>query len=280
MLIQDTKTVVDSIKRPQTQRNFNTTLRKLLHNVEMTKRTNALAAVHYRSRQFWFWFVPISSSLFTATVLTLTCGFGVGADATLGLALVSAFFSFLAFVLIFLQTRFGPNSRASLHQSAKVEMVQVAFRLDKLVKYKGWGLISGSHSTESCAGAIRNLHRIDVYVQAIRQCTPPIPKKIHDTCYLLSSRLTLICLKCPHAVKERLRYHEKDWGDIDADANLVPLELQIDAFNLLEEELRTYLLYPVFMPNAQDVVSRTIDIFFADSREVGSVITVDSSRSA
>ncbi|KAL3815477.1 hypothetical protein ACHAXA_000714 [Cyclostephanos tholiformis] len=276
LLLQDTKTVVDSIKRPQTQRNFNTTLRKLLHNVELTKRTNALAAAQYRSRRFWFWSIPISLSLFTAIVLTLTCGFSVDTDASRGLALISTFFSVLTLTLVFLQTKFGNSSHASLHRSAKVEMIQVAFRLDKLVKYKGWGLISGSHSTESCASAIRNLHRIDVYVQAIRQCTPPIPRSIHDTCYLLTSRLTLICLKCPHAVKERLHYKENDWGDIDGDANLVPLDLQIDAFNLLEEELRTYLLYPVFMPNAQDVVSRTIDIFFADSRDIGSVVTVDS----
>ncbi len=262
--MQHTKTVVDSIKKPQTQRNFNTTLRRLLHQVELMKRENGIAARHYSSRHFWFWFVPISSCTFTSIVLVLTCALGVGDDARLGLALFSAFFSFVAFVLNFLQGKFGAMSRASLHRSARVELIQVAFRLDKLARYKGWGLTSGVHSTESCASAIRALHRIDVYFQAMRQCTPPIPKNIHEACYLLASRLKSICLKCPHAVKERLHYQEENWGDIAGDANVVPLGMQIDALNLLEGELSRYFRYPIFMPNAQDVVSRTIDIFFAD----------------
>lgn len=278
LLLQHTKTVVDSIKQPQTQRNFNTTLRRLMHQVELAKRANGIAARHYSSRHFLFWFVPISSCIFTSIVLVLTCALGVGDDARLGLALFSAFFSFVAFVLNFLQGKFGTMSRASLHRSARVEMIQVAFRLDKLGKYRGWGLTSGSPSTESCASAIRALHRIDVYVQAMRQCTPPIPKNIHEVCFLLVSRLKVICHKCPHAVKERLHYKEDDWGDVSGDANVVPLGMQIDAFNLLEEELTAYFRYPMFMPNAQDVVSRTIDIFFADSGDSFSVgtRTVDS----
>jgi 3D (Asp-Asp-Asp) domain-containing protein len=112
----------------------------------------------------------------------------------------------------------------------------------------------------------------------MRQCTPPIPKSIHEVCYLLVSRLEVICHKCPHAVKERLHYGEDDWGDVAGDAKVMPLGMQIDAFNLLEEELTAYFRYPMFMPNAQDVVSRTIDIFFAasgDSFSVGTR-TVDS----
>ena len=37
--------------------------------------------------------------------------------------------------------------------------------------------------------------------------------------------------------------------------------------DLLEREIKNYFLYALFMPNAQDVVSRTIDIFFDKSEE-------------
>ena len=60
----------------------------------------------------------------------------------------------------------------------------------------------------------------------MRQCTPPIPNNINEAFFLLSSRVTLICLKCPNAVKERLAYDMEDWGEVDGDANLVHLDMQ------------------------------------------------------
>lgn len=278
-LRQDSKTVAESIMQPQTQRNFNTALKNLLHLVELTKRANALAAARYSARHFLFCFVPISACIFTAIVLALTCALDISAPFRLGLALFSAFFSSIAIVLNFFQGKFGVSARASLHRSAKVEMVQVAFRLQKLRKYKGWGLSSSRYSMESRASAIRALHRMDVYVQAMRQCTPPIPNNINEACFLLSSRVKSICLKCPNAVKERLAYDMDDWGEVDGDANLVHLDMQIDVHDCLEEELRTYFFYPIFMPNVRDVVDRTIDVFFANPVDSSSVGTADLSRS-
>jgi hypothetical protein len=47
----------------------------------------------------------------------------------------------------------------------------------------------------------------------------------------------------------------------------VPFDLVSDVYNCLEEELGKFIPYPVFLPNAEDVVARTIDIFFEDTKE-------------
>jgi hypothetical protein len=249
--------------QPQTQRNFNITLKNLLHLVELTKRTNAIAAARYSALHFWFYFVPISFCIFSAIVLALIGGLHSVEETRLGLALFSAFFSFVAFLLNFLQGKFNMSTRASLYRSVKAEMIQVAFRLDKLRNFKGWGLSSSKYSTESRANAVRNLYRLDVYVRAMGQCTPPVPAKINEVCCLLVSRVKTMCLKYPNTIKERLSYNEDEFGE-------VPIEMQSDAFDCLEEELRSYLLYPILIPNPQSVVSRTIDVFFSDSPDSGS----------
>jgi len=260
-------TMTESIKHPQTQRNFNTTLKKLWRRVEIMKRTNHFAAAHYRARHFWFWFVPISSSIFLAVLLSLATAVDISGSSTLGLSLFTGLFAAVAFLLNFLQARFGWSSRAEVHRSAEVELCQVAFRLDTLGKYEGRGLATGSHSTKSRANAIRDLYRIDVYLQAMQRCTPDIPDSINETFFLLASRLKGICSKYPNAVKLRSAYAFYD--EEPNPENPVPVEMQIDALDLLGREIENYFLYPLFMPNARDVVSRTIDIFFAKSDEGG-----------
>lgn len=249
----------ESIKHPQTQRNFNTTLKKLWRRVEMMKRTNHFASVHYKARHFWFWFVPITSSIFMSLVLSLATAIDVSGGSRVGLALFTGFFACVAFCLNFLQSKFGWSSRAEVHRSAEVELDQVAFRLDTLGKYDGRGLSTGSHSTRSRANAVRDLYRIDVYLQAMQRCTPPIPENINEIFYLLASRLKGICLKYPNAVKMRAFYEEEEPDS----ENPVPVDMQIDALDLLGREIESYFLFPLFIPKARDVVSRTIDIFFA-----------------
>jgi hypothetical protein len=259
-----------NLQHPQTQRNFNETLVKLWRRVEMMKRTNHFAATHYKARHFWLWFVPISTSMCMSVILCLAMA--LTPNARVGLALATGFFSCLALAMNFLQSRFGWSSRAQVHRSAEVELGQVAFRLDTLGKYEGQGLTTGSHSTRSRANAIRDLYRIDVYLQAMQRCTPPIPNTINETFYLLASRLKDICLKYPNAVRMR-RF---DYGGENmSEDNPVPVEMQIDALDLLGREIESYVLYPLLMPNARGVVSKTIDIFFAtpddqQSRDGGS----------
>ncbi len=275
LLPQGDTTIAHTIKHPETQRNFNTTLKKLWRRVEMMKRTNHFAAAHYRARHFWFWFVPISSSIFMSVLLSLATAVDVSGKSRVGLALFTGFFACVAFGLNFLQGKFGWSSRAEVHRSSEVELGQVAFRLDTLGKYEGRGLTTGSHSTRSRANAIRDLYRIDVYLQAMQRCTPPIPEDINEVFYLLASRLKGICLKYPNAVKARA-YYEDEPNDDPADTNPVPVEMQIDALDLLGREIENYFLYPLFMPNARDVVSRTIDIFFAKPEEEGGGSSVGS----
>jgi len=268
----DHTTITESIQHPQTQLNFNTTLKKLWRRVEMMKRTNHFAAAHYRARHFWFWFVPISSTVFLTMLLCLATAADVSGASRVGLSLFAALFATVALFLNFVQAspRFRggswSNSRAEVHRSAEVELGQVAFRLDTLGKYDGRGLTSGSHSTKSRANAIRDLYRIDVYLQAMQRCTPEIPQSINDVFYLLAQRLKNICRKYPNAVKLRTSAYAYYEDEVSPE-NPVPVEMQIDALDLLGREIQNYFMYPLFMPNAQDVVSRTIDIFFAKSEE-------------
>lgn len=255
--------LTESIYNPETQRNFNMTLKKLWRRVEMMKRTNHFAAAHYRARHFWLWFVPITTSIFMSILLSLATAVDSSGESRVGLSLFTGFFASVAFMLNFLQASFGWSSRAEVHRSAEIELYQVAFRLDTMGKYDGNGLTEGSHSTKSRANAIRDLYRIDVYLQAMQRCTPNIPKSINECFRLLAERLQLICTKYPNAVKQRSAFYNYD--EEPSPENPVPVEMQIDALDLLGREIEAYFLYPLFMPTAKDVVGKTIDIFFSRS---------------
>ncbi|KAL9188584.1 hypothetical protein ACHAXT_006962 [Thalassiosira profunda] len=255
-------TITESIANPETQRNFDATLQKLSRRVEMMTRINRFAAAHQRARHFCFWFVPVAVCLGLSILLSLACALSAGDDSRRNLSLAVGFFASSAFGLHLIHARFKWSSRAELHRSAEVELTQVAFRLDTLAKYEGNGLTAGAHSTKSRPNAIRDLYRIDVYLQAMQRCTPEAPASINEVFFLLASRLEGICQKYPHAVKLRSAYAFYD-EDPNNSENPVPVEMQIDALDLLGREIQSYFLYPLFMPNAKEVVSRTIDIFFA-----------------
>jgi hypothetical protein len=51
------------------------------------------------------------------------------------------------------------------------------------------------------------------------------------------------------------------------DSNLVPLDVHIDALDLLGQEIEKYFLYPLILPKAHDVVARTIVSLFARREE-------------
>lgn len=246
---------------PQTDKNYDETLNRLCRRVEMMRRMNQCAAAHYRARQFWFWFTPISLCIFLAGVLSLVSAVDISGTSRVTLSLCTGAFALAAFVLNFLQTQFGWSSRSEVHRSAGVEMTQVGLRLDTLRKYEGGRLSSGSVSSRSRANAVRDLYRIDVYLQAMQKCTPEIPDQINESFHLLASRLHSICSKYPNAVRQRLG-DDYDDGTVDLN-NPVPYEMQLDALDLLGLEIQNYFLYPLFLPDAKKVVSRTIDIFFA-----------------
>jgi hypothetical protein len=261
-----------TMQTQKTQRDFNITLMKLQHQVELSKRTNGLAARQYHARHFWFYSVPISTCLIMSMILVMMCAInGIDTDVRIGLAMGSVFCSILAFVFYYLAGKVGMTHHAALHTTARNEMTKAGFRLDQLSKYKGCGLVSGLHSTKACTNAIRTLHRLDVYIRAINQCTPAIPKGIINVYRLLTNRINRICRTCPNAIEKSLSYVMDDNNCDSADhATTAPIDLKTDAYTCLEEELWRFLLYPVFMPNAEDVVSRTIDIFFEDTTDVNS----------
>jgi hypothetical protein len=51
------------------------------------------------------------------------------------------------------------------------------------------------------------------------------------------------------------------------DSNPVPLDVHIDALDLLGQEIEKYFLYPLILPKAHDVVARTIVSLFARREE-------------
>jgi hypothetical protein len=264
------KSSICSTMQPQTQRDFNTTLMKLQHRVELSKRTNGLAARQYHARHFWLYSVPISTCFIMSMILVMMCAINrLDTDERIGLAMGSVFCSILATVFYFLEGKFGMNHHAALHTTARNEMTKAGFRLDQLSKYKGCGLVSGLHSTKACTGAIRTLHRLDVYIEAINQFIPATPKGIDNVYKLLNNQINKICRTCPSAIENRLSYFMDDdnWGGANLNAGMAPFDLVADAYICLEEELRKFILYPVFLPNAEDVVARTIDIFFQDTTE-------------
>lgn len=265
----------ESIMHPETQRDFNTLIKQLWRRIETMKLANKLAAVHYRARHLWCWFIPISSTILVVVLLTLVCvlelagtfpvDIGNRGYFRLGLAIACVLTSVVAFALHFLQIEFGWSSRALVHHSTEVELDQVAFRLDKLCKYEGQGLTSSNHSTRVRIDAIRELYRIDVYLLSMQRCTPPVPVGLHDAFYLLASRLKRICIDNPHSVRARVRNDESLVST--GDSNPLPLEVYVDALDILGQEIEKDFLFPLFIPKSLDVVTRTIDALFVRREE-------------
>ena len=249
-----------SLSDPQTQRNFDDTIKTLFRRVETMLRVNHYASIYYRARHHWLYFVPISSCIGLSGLLALVNAFNISGQARLGLGLSACAFALVAFIFGFLQTRFGWSSKAEIHTSTQMELSQVAFRLENLSMYQNGKLLSASLSPESRAHAIRDLYRIDAYLQAMQQCTPDPPESIDEAFRLMSSRLRLMCLRYPHVVKHRFaEYGEEPAGS----SNPVPVDMHVDALDLLASEIEAYYLYPILLPDPSSVVSRTIDIFFA-----------------
>ena len=249
-----------SLSDPQTQRNFDDTIKTLYRRVETMLRVNHYASIHYRARHYWFCFVPISSCIGLSGILALANAFNISGGARLWVGLSACAFALLAFLLGFLQTRFGWSSRAEIHSSAQMELSQVAFRLDSLRMYQNGKLLSETLSSDSRAHAIRDLYRIDVYLQAMQQCTPDPPESIYEAFHLLTSRMRLMWLRYPHVVKHRFA----EYGEEPADSSSpVPVDMHIDALDLLGTEIEDYSFYPIFLPDPTAVVTRSIDIFFS-----------------
>lgn len=273
-----TKQISSSTMQSQTQRDFNIILMKLQHQVELSKRTNKLAVRQYHARHFWFFSIPISTFIIMSIFLVMACAInGLDTDVRIGFAIGSVFCSIMAIVFYYLAEKFGLNHHAALHKTAMNDLTKAGFRLDQLTKYKGCGLLKGLHSTKACTSAIRTLHRLDMYIQAMNQFTPEIPQGIERVYQLLLTRINRICRACPNTIEKRLSYIMDDDNCDSADhATTTPIDLKIDAYNCLQEELRRFVLYPVFMPNADDVVSRTIDIFFEDTTESDSSMELNT----
>ena len=267
--------IAESILYPETQRDFNTVIEQLWRQIETMKRANCIAAKHYRARHLWFWFVPISSTILTVVLLSVASAlelagmFPVIVENSgyfrLGLGVSCVFFSSVAFGLNLMQSAIGWSSRASVHRSAELELVNVAFRLDKLGKYEGRGLSSGTHSTRARVDAIRELYRIDVYLQTMQRCTPPVPGCLYEIFHALAGKLQRICHHNPHSVTRLM--HDGESIISTGDSNPVPLDVHIDALDLLGQEIEKYFLYPLVLPKAHDVVARTIVSLFARREE-------------
>jgi len=260
---------------PETQRDFNTVIEQLWRQTQTMKRANCIAAKHYRARHLWFSFVPISSTILTVVLLSVASAlelagmFPVIIENSgyfrLGLGVSCVFFSSVAFGLNLMQSAVGWSSRASVHRSAEMELVNVAFRLDKLGKYEGRGLSSGTHSTRARVDAIRELYRIDVYLQTMQRCTPPVPGCLYEMFHALAGKLQRICHHNPHSVTRLMHGGESIVST--GDSNPVPLDVHIDALDLLGQEIEKYFLYPLVLPKAHDVVARTIVSLFSRREE-------------
>ncbi|KAL7459946.1 hypothetical protein ACHAWC_011830 [Mediolabrus comicus] len=259
----------------ETQRNFDDTIKQLFRRVETMMRINHFASIHYRARHYWMWFVPISSCIFVAGILSLANAFNIAASVRLGLGLCTCLLALLAFVLNLLQTRFGWSSRAEIHRSVQLELSQVSFRLESLRMYMNGKLLSASLSPESRAHAIRDLYRIDVYLRAIQQCTPDAPEPISEAFHLMGSRIKLMCMRYPHAVKHRCAEYGNESADMSSP---VPVDMHIDALDLLGSEIEDYSLYPIFLPDPSRIVSRSIDVFFSPRSSQNAAPTHVNSR--
>jgi hypothetical protein len=165
----------------------------------------------------------------------------------------------VAFVLNFLQSKFGWSSLAQSHRSASLELAEVGKKLDDLKEYEG-ALSSRSVSSRSRANAVRDVYRIDVYLTAMEKCTPDIPPKIDEAFRSLVKRMDHFGKKYPNAIKARLQdYDEEDFDPDDP----IPLDMQLDAFDLLCRNIRNYSAFPLFLPYPQNTVNLTVTAFFA-----------------
>ena len=246
---------------------------------------NKLAANHYKARHHWFWFFPISSIILTVMLLCLASALELAGvlpivienvnDFRLGLSVSCILLSGVAFALAYLQTQFTWSSNASVHRSTELEVIQVAHRLDKLCRYEGRGSASSNHSTN--ADSMRELYKIDVYLQTMQRCTPPIPEELHETFRLLAHRLKRICTNNPHSVRVGVINDELIAGM--GDSNPVPLEVHIDAMEILRKEIDKSLFFPLLFPHSSDVVTRTIDALFARRAENKENDDIESSDS-
>lgn len=265
--------IADSIMHPKIQRDFNTVHKQLWRRVETMILANKLAANHYKARHHWFWFFPISSIILTVMLLCLASALELAGvlpifvgnvnDFRLGLSVSCILLSGVAFALAYLQTQFTWSSNASVHRSTELEVIQVAHRLDKLCRYEWRGSASSNHSTN--ADSMRELYKIDVYLQTMQRCTPPIPEELHETFRLLAHRLKRICTNNPHSVRVGVINDELIAGM--GDSNPVPLEVHIDAMEILWKEIDKSLFFPLLFPHSSDVVTRTIDALFARRAE-------------
>jgi hypothetical protein len=253
-----------------TAENYDKSLKSVCRRVEMMRLMNYFTATHYRSRQFWFWFTPLSSCIFLAGILSLASAVG---SATLVLSLVTALFALIAFVLNFLQARFGWSSLAQSHRSASLELAKVGKKLEELQEYEG-ALSSQSVSSRSRADAVRDVYRIDVYLTALQKCTPNIPMPIDEAFRTLVKRMDHFGKKYPNAIKARLQDYDEDYLDPD---DPIPLEMQLDAFDLLCQNIKKYSGFPLFLPSAKTMVGMTTTAFFAKGRRAPK--RSDSSRS-
>ncbi|KAL3804701.1 hypothetical protein HJC23_008516 [Cyclotella cryptica] len=246
----------------ETSKHYDQTLKTLCRRVEMLRLMNYFTATHYRSRQFWFWFLPISLCIFLCGILSLASAVDMVGLAPLILSLCTAFLALVAFVLNFLQTRLGWSSLAQSHRLTSLELAQVGCKLEQLRKFEGGRLSSMSISSRSRAHAVRDVYRIDLYISALQKCTPDIPIPIDHAFHLLVSRMKSFCQKYPNAIKARLTAYDQETTIIDPE-DPVPLEMQLDAFDLLCQEISSYALFPLFLPNPQKTAGKTVNIFFA-----------------
>ena len=89
-----------------------------------------------------------------------------------------------------------------------------------------------------------------MYLQVMQRCTPNISDSINELFFLLASRLM------------GMFYDEEPNPE-----NPVPVEIQIDAVDLLGREIENYFL-------ARDVVLRTIGMLFTKPEESGGGKTI------
>lgn len=238
---------------------YDKSLKAACRRVEMMRLMNFFAATHYRSRHFWFWFIPISSCISLAGILSLASAVNMPHRTTMILSLCTGFFALLSFVLNFLQSRFGWSSLSESHKSASRELEKVGKKLEELQEYEGH-LGSRSVSSRSRANAVRDVYRIDVYLTAMQKCTPDIPVPIDEAFRQLVKRMDYFGKKYPNAIKARLQDYDDDTFDRN---DPIPLEMSLDAFDLLCNNIRKYSGFPLFLPEPQNMVGTTTTAFFA-----------------
>lgn len=264
---EETEFSLSSDHYSETAQNYDKSLKSVCRRVEMMRLMNYFTAIHYRSRHFWCWFTPISSCIFLAGILSLVSAIDMSGNTTMILSLCTACFAMMAFVLNFLQSKHGWSSLAQAHRSASVELAEVGKKLDDLKEYEG-ALSSRSVSSRSRANAVRDVYRIDVYLTAMEKCTPDIPQRIDEAFRSLVKRMEHFGKKYPNAIKARLQDYDDE--DFDPD-DPIPLDMQLDAFDLLCRNVRNYSAFPMFLPPPQNTVGLTITSFFAKNGPPSSI---------